>query len=502
MDQKTLNELIKRRHPRYDDSLAHWEFLEACYRGGREWFADNIFRYLKEGDKEFSERVERAYRFNHSREVCDLINKYIFKGDIQRNQEDAPDSVTRFWERSTRNRQPIGSLMRSISLRSSITGLVYAVVDNPSVTSPLSVKEAKNLDLQTYAYLVGPQKVLDISYDDYGQIRWILIEETERDDEDPFLSSGIVEPRYRLWTRDTWHVYKLGPRNKVVLDREGENALGRVPVVRCDHIESEDVYSTPSLIGDIAYLDRAVANYLSNLDAIIQDQTFSQLAMPAQGLMPGDEGYAKLAEMGTKRLFTFDGEHGAAPFFLSPDPKQAQMIITAIKQIINEIYHTVGMAGERTKQDNAMGIDNSSGVAKAYDFERVNALLAAKADSLDRIEGEIADLVAEWNNEDTQKDLVKYPDSFDVRGLADELDIAERLALVDAPDATRREQMRVVIEKLFPRASKETKKTMVDELDDWPSAPEMPVAFGAEPGDGLPGPGQGVNPGEGNFEKD
>ena len=50
--------------------------------------------------------------------------------------------------------------------------------------------------------------------------------------------------------------------------------------------QSESPYFSPSLIDDIAYLDRAVANYLSNLDAIIQDQTFSQLAIPVQSLLP------------------------------------------------------------------------------------------------------------------------------------------------------------------------------------------------------------------------
>lgn len=101
----------------------------------------------------------------------------------------------------------------------------------------------------------------------------------------------------------------------------------------------------------------------------------------------------KLIEMGTKRLFTYDGSDGAKPYYLSPDVKQADLIIQVVTKIINEIYHTVGLAGERTKQDNAVGIDNSSGVAKAYDFERVNALLAAKADSLEAIENKIVDLV-------------------------------------------------------------------------------------------------------------
>jgi hypothetical protein len=86
-------------------------------------------------------------------------------------------------------------------------------------------------------------------------------------------------------------------------------------------------------------------------------------------------------EMGTKRVFSFDGENGAQPFYLSPDPKQASIIIQAIQQII-EIYHSVGVAGERTKQDNAAGIDNSSGAAKMYDPARELSLLVAKSGRL------------------------------------------------------------------------------------------------------------------------
>ena len=73
-EQKRLKALIARRHPEYDESVKHWDFLEDTYEGGREWFKDNIFRYIKEGDQEFADRVDRCYRFNHTREVVDLIN--------------------------------------------------------------------------------------------------------------------------------------------------------------------------------------------------------------------------------------------------------------------------------------------------------------------------------------------------------------------------------------------------------------------------------------------
>ena len=226
-------------------------------------------------------------------------------------------------------------------------------------------------------------------------------------------------------------------------------------------------------LNDAAYLDRAVANYLSNLDAVIQDQTFSQLVMPAQGLLPGQEGYEKLIEMGTQRIFTYDAEHGSKPEFISPDPKQAEIILKVVNKIINEIYHSIGLAGERTKEDNAMGIDNSSGVAKAYDFERVNSLLSAKAQAIEKAENDICMMVARWHGEEgavvaLKEELVEYPENFDVRGLYDEFEIAARLTLVEAPDSIRREQMNAVVSKLFPQLTDDIKAKIKADLQNWP----------------------------------
>lgn len=482
--QKQLQALIERRHPEYDDMETHWEFLEACYRGGRAWFEENIFKYMKEGDTEFDDRVKRAYRFNHTREIVDLVNKYIFKEKIIRNKDDATDAVKRFWEKSTRNSLPIDQYMRQVSQKASTFGRVWLVVDNTAKAATVqTVQDEKQTDARTYSYVVRPQDVLDMSYDDKGELNWILIREVGRDDDDPFESSGNSRDLYRLWTRDYWVLYERFEQDKKITVEEvdgSDHNLGVVPVIKCDHVETDELHSAPALIGDIAYLDRAVANYLSNLDAIIQDQTFSQLAMPAQGILPGEDAYDKLIEMGTKRIFTYDGEHGAKPEFISPDPKQAELIVGVIRQVINEIYHSVGMAGERTKQDNSMGIDNSSGVAKAYDFERVNALLTSKADSLDRAEEKMIQLVNLWNgNENERSDLIKYADTYDVRGLSDEFEVAQQLSLIEAPSTVRREQMRVLVDKLFPRLAEDLKESIEAEIKDWMPSEEKEIKPGA-----------------------
>lgn len=475
-DQKKLKALIERRHPEYDENKNHWEFMEDTYEGGREWFKENIFRYIKEGDTEYADRLARAYRFNHSREVVDLLNKYLFKQVISRNEKDAPESVKKFWKKATRNGLSIKDLARQASKKSSIYGRIGIVIDNTAgMAGPVVSKaDEKKKGVRTYAYIVGPEQLLDYAFDEEGALDWILISECSRDDADPIESSGEERERFRLWTKTDWRLFeeiKEGRKKTVKMVDSGVHALGLVPVVLADNIITDEEYCAPALIDDIAYLDRAVANYLSNLDAIIQDQTFSQLAMPAQNVLPGEDNYTKLTEMGTKRIFLYDGESNTQPFYLSPDPKQAQMILEVINKIISEIYHTVGLAGERTKQDNSMGIDNSSGVAKAFDFERVNALLAAKADSLEVVENKIAQIVAKWNGEELEDDIVSYPDNFDTRGLYDEFDIAARLMLIDAPETVRQEQMKSVLDKLFPQLGKALRAKMEKELKDWPTDP-------------------------------
>lgn len=474
-DQKALREMLERRHPEYARLLPHWEFCAATYEGGRAWFDANIFKYIKEGETEFSARKERAYRFNHTREIVDLIQKYIFKSEIERN-ESAPAEIKDFWLNATLSGLSIDQFMRLQATESSKFGRVWIFVDTNKTEDVISKADEKAAGSRVYAYSVRPQNVLDMSFDDEGELNWILTLERVRDNTDPARTTGECEEHYRLWMRDAWYVFKLvegraGKKRVDVVDA-GANQLDFVPAFPLDHVIGENRYEAPGLIDDIAYLDRAVANYLSNLDAIIQDQTFSQLAMPAQNLMPGEDKFNKLLEMGTKRIFLYDGESGKSPEYLSPDPRQAQLIITAINKIINEIYHSVGMAGERTKQDNAVGVDNSSGVAKAYDFERLNSLLTTKSAALQNAENRLNEIVAAYHRlGELENDYVSYPDTFDVRSLFDEFTVAERLMLVAAPDAVRQEQMKQVIDKLFPQLAKDLKTKMLEELKTWPLDP-------------------------------
>lgn len=488
-----LLQLVKRRHPLYERMAAHWNFLEATYEGGRDWFAENIFRYHKEGENEYGERVKRAYRFNHTKHAVDLVDKYLFRQPIARKEDDAPDWLKSFWKKATRSGLDMTTFAKRISSATSKFGRVWIVVDSTARPGQMLTRaDEKAGAVQVYAYIVRPQDMLDMAYDEAGELLWALVAELKREDEDPLNSSGAIKQRFRLWTRDDWSLFELqkkGGQDKVVLVDYGVHGLGAVPIVRADHVLSEEPYSAPGLIDDISYLDRANANYISNLDAIFQDQTFSQLAMPAQGVLPGEKGYDKLIEMGTKRVFLYNGEAGKGPEWIAPDPKQAELILKAIGKLTNEIYHSIGLAGERNQDDNGGGIDNASGAAKAYDFERVNSLLTAKADALQVTEIRVARMVGRWHGQADLKNadgLVTYPRDFDTRGLYDEFEIGARLNLLAAPDEVRRQQMRLVIKKLFPGASDKDLKAMEDSLKDWPIDPLEAEGLGLKNNAGGP----------------
>lgn len=487
---REYNGLCERRHPEYQNKVDHWGFLNSTYESSRAWFKENIFKFTREGDETYAGRLLRAYRFNHTREVVDLVNKYLFKTAPQRS-EDVPEYLKRFRKRATMSGLAIEDFERQVSRLASIYGRVYVVVDNNASDEVVTVADEKSGAVKLYAYTVKPQDFLDCGYDDNGRFKWVLLREIQRDDDDPFNCSGHCEELFRLWTTDKWYLFEpRRKRNKVTwtLKAEGEHNLGMVPVIKADHIESDNRYAVPALIEDIAYLDRAIANYLSNLDQIINDQTFSQLVMPAQGVL-GTSGVAghvladetdpdtikaarRVVKMGTSQIMLFDGEGGMAPSYIAPDPRQANLIITTIKQVINEIYHTVGLAGERTKQDNSQGIDNSSGVAKAYDFEKVNGLLSAKANAMQNFANRLEGLARAWNGEkDTldqpEEPAVLYSTNFDVRSLSDDLAIAQQLSLLSVPMEVRQVQLTGIVEKIWPMMSAAQRKKLEKAIANW-----------------------------------
>jgi hypothetical protein len=319
--------------------------------------------------------------------------------------------------------------------------------------------------------------MLDIAFDDNGDILWALILERKRDDEDPFTSSGDVKERYRLWTPESWSLYD---DHGEAID-SGETGLGRVPIIVLDS-EEQDEYTGQSLVSDVAFLDRAIMNNWSRLDVIVNDQTFSQLIFPVEGLpadiVDDEELRNKFLVLATNRILLYSAQAQAAPQFISPDATQATFILAMIDQQVKQLYASMGMQAET-----ATKINDASGASKAYDFEKLNKLLAGKADNCEEAERKIIEIFKLWMGGISGEAMTDYPDEFNTRSLKDEIMIAQELTLLSISETFTKELHKHIAAKTLPKLSQDTQDKIDKEIDARDIAKEDAIKQGVFPFD-------------------
>jgi hypothetical protein len=451
----------ERRHPRFNLFEKHWRFLLESYVGGPEYLYKgidnprptgqaasagrlgeaNLFKYFKEGPDEWVDRMLRCHRTNYVRKVVDQIKSFVAKKPPMRRTEAAPEAVRRFWRNADGRGRDVDRVMSTALQWAETFGTTWLLIDKPR-------EEFTNFEDELdrglpYVRHYFPFDVLDGGFTDRGLLKWIMVRDTVREDDDP-MQPPVKYDVYTVWDRQRYYAFKKLPRQKgattasfaPLADKSGEHGLGFVPLHQVRFADSEDPFVAPGLVDDVAYLDRDVFNKQSQLDTIVLDQTFSQLTMPADAVLLNDPGRAEEAggdvaiarnaheearkrviEMGTKRVFLFNGNTQHPPRYISPDATQVDAIRNIIKDEITEIYRIAGLLGEVGRE-----VRTQSGTSKAYDFDRLNKVLAFVAGELEFAEWWAAAVVSKWmelpsEEIDVPTDLVSYPDDFDISGL-------------------------------------------------------------------------------------
>jgi hypothetical protein len=497
-------DVTKRRHARFNLMEKHWRFLLESYNGGPEYLykgiaahsstgvrqglseinRTNLFKNLKEGNGEYLERMLRSHRKNYSKKVVDQIRSFIARKPPMRKTEDADTALAEYWKNADGRGRDIDRFMALATQWLAAMGVIWILVDKP-------MNEFDSFDDELdsglpFARIFFPFDVLDSGFDSLGHLKWVLVREVRREDDDPMAESP-VEEHFVLWDRQTWRVFRQNPnseeaKTKPFIEVEsGEHGLGVVPFRRVMFSESDDPFVAGGLLDDIAYLDRSVFNKQSQLDTIIVDQTFSQLVMPTDGVILNSPNRSetgadaieasreltrsRLQEMGTKRMFLFNGLSQHPPRYISPDGISLEGIQKEIDKEIKEIYRLAGLLGEVGRE-----VKTQTGVSKAYDFDRLNKVLSFVAQELELADKWIAKIVMRWMALDTPRelpvDLVQYPENFDIMGLLELLDIAVRSDEygLDSPTADT-ELRRMVTVKLLPGLTEETLRTILAEQE-------------------------------------
>lgn len=451
-----------KQHPEYVALSQEWSFYLDSYLAPLDYYASKyLSKYYKEGPEAFSERQGRAYRENHSKRIVDMINGYLFKEPPTRKISNK--LMDRFIKNADGKGNSLDSFMKGVSMYSSICGRVYVVVDKRDAET-ITGTQLDNLKSDVYCYTVLPQNVLDIAFDDWGNVKWAIVREVRRNDDDPFTADTEHKEFYRLWQKGGWTLYD---ENGVEAD-SGETGMDFVPIFAVDNEEHPSNYTGQSLISDIAYLDKAVFNNWSRLDVIVNDQTFSQLIFPMEGLaIPEIVTDEELREQFLSRstdgvLFFGGGKDAVRPEYISPDASQAEFILKMIKYQTSQIYASMGVQSEVATNN---GSDRQSGISKAYDFDRINKLLANKADNLEQAERKIFQAFKAWLNIEDEIEI-DYPEEFDVKSLSQEILFAQELSVMDISHTFNKELLKTLALKALPKLSEELKDKILKEIEE------------------------------------
>ena len=211
---------------------------------------------------------------------------------------------------------------------------------------------------------------------------------------------------YRIWTKDDVKLYKSINEQDTHISTE-ENALGRIPAVFLPAQRSVVRGIGISDLSDVAYMQRAIYQELSEVEQLIRISNHPTLV----------KSYETDASAGAGSVINMPDDMDAAmkPYMLQPNGSNLDSVRAAINdkiEYINRMSHMGAVRGTEAI--------TQSGVAMQTEFQMLNAKLAEKADILELAEEQIWNLWCDWQ-ELTPDVEIFYPDSFDIRDMDKEL---------------------------------------------------------------------------------
>ena len=481
--------IANRTHPDYEDNVDKWKRYKDASKGGDAFINDTyLHSHRLEDTEDFNERLERGYYLNFCDTVPNIYNNYIFKEEINR----PPDTNLDSFKKNVDGRySDVNAFIERVGYYASVYGVVHVLVDMPESNKKSPSKaDDKEANRIPYCSIILPNDLKDWSVDAKGKFNWVVIEFTYYDDPDPKLERED-HTYYKVITLEEWWVEDEDGAKVTFADgtvSAGTNELGIIPIVTMYHKDTGNDKIGESLIKDIVYINQAIMNWCSCIDEQIERQTFSQLIIPDDSAMDEDEerGDDPLNRFGTSSAFTFNPESKHHPQFISPDTDNLSVIWGLVADHIKEIFRLGGLQGGTSDL-----YSSRSGRQSQMSFSGVNSSLSKKSSHYEKFENDIsriALLLLGVGVEDYNE--VKYPNSFDIAALADELDSYITILERNFSPTLNKTIEKGIARKTVPFADVVTRKMIEDEIENSDGI-VLPVSTGnvvdqEENGDGNP----------------
>ena len=411
---------IENQHQHYKGMMPRWEYFIRSYLGGKEYQDGKFLQpYQLEFENEYHKRINFTPLDNHCRNIIDIYSSFLFRVEPVRQlgslEQDM--SVEQFKDDADLEGRSFEALMREAQRFASIYGHIWLLMDKPS-TNVMTRAEELDQGIRPYLNIYTPENVLDWHYTrndaGYYYLDYLKIREEQT-------AEGEY---YKLWYQDKIDCVFVSStsRDEPKLISSLPNPLMKIPAVILYNQRSPMRGLGVSDLTDVADLQKAIYNEFSEIEQIIRLSNHPSLVKTKD--TDAGAGAGSIIEI-PENL-----DANLKPYILQPNGSNLDGVLRSIThevEAINRLTHvgTLRATAERVQ----------SGIALRTEFELLNARLSEKSKLMELAEEQIWRLFAEWQ-ETVFDGEIEYPESFDIRDWATDLELLQQAKASNIKSAT------------------------------------------------------------------
>jgi hypothetical protein len=398
---------ITDKHPEYERYQNRWEFYLRSYMGAEDYQDGGyLTSYLNESKDEYGRRIQLTPIDNHCKGIVHIYSSYLWRvppvrvfGALANNP-----ALSDFLKDSDLDGRSFNSFMREAQQWASVYGHVWIMVDKPQSQVGTRAQELEQ-GIRPYLTMITPENVFDWNYERSASGRYELTYLKVRESIDRKDDTHTIT-HFRKWYLDRVELWEYDNDNEKLVETV-PNMLGKIPAVHLPANRSNIRGVGISDIADIAHMQKAIYEELSEIEQLIRISNHPTLV----------KTYDTDASAGAGAVINFpdDMDGNLKPYMLQPDGGNLDAVRASITDKVTTINRMAHMGAVR-------GTDavKASGIALQTEFQLLNSKLSEKADVLELAEEQVWRLFCLYQEVSPDVEIY-YPDSFDVKDYPNEL---------------------------------------------------------------------------------
>ncbi len=474
-EQKRIR--ARRKHAILTSRLIQLERNLKAMAGGGPYIEDRLSRFPSESDRSWDgssdgaikPRKDRAFLINYAGRICSKIIQHVFSQGISRDGIGEEFSMD-----ATKTKHTIDALMKDAG-RYFIAGQwCWLQIDrgspglDPATGKPRirSMAEREQAGDRIFWSLWRPNEVVDWRFDNNGNLKWLITQETlyDNDNIDLEATTRVVRSIYEGSAGERL-IMKPGTANDVETVEPISHSAGQPPFVLIGTPSTD-----PHWYDDIERIQASMLNLESaHHEALIQAH-FPQIVIPSSLIKEIMALSGRTFEESLEMVRGIDypifepTDANGLTRFIMPPHSEMKSIPEELDRRRRELFEIVGQAMRSSGESKQV----ESAQAKAWDHKDVEASLADHAEVLEDAERKAIQISKRMDTAFSEY-TPQYPRSFDLPELENDWKIVMEMENSgNLPDTVKKQIARTKVEILdrIYHFAPELKQQAIDEIED------------------------------------